>query len=84
MIAEKYVARPLLSLQEVAQSDTLGKAYWLSGTENPADGLAKRKCDTVPFSPLMRLGPFFPEAPRPSKEEATWETPAGVGERGGQ
>ena len=47
MVAEKYLVRHFLSAQQFTEEGELDNAYWLPGTENPADGLSEIKSGAV-------------------------------------
>ena len=84
VFAAEYLRRHSLPIQDVAQSETASNVPWSPGTADPADSLAKQRCDVAPLSPLMRDGAFFPGNLRPSMGVATCEPPQGVRERGGR
>ena len=58
MIAEKYLERHFLSIQQALGEGDLENAYWLPGTENPADSLTKVRGDVVPLLRLLESGAF--------------------------
>ena len=60
MIPEKYLERHFLSIQQALGAGDLENAYWLPGTENPADGLTKVRSDVVPLLRLLESGSFCP------------------------
>ena len=60
MIAEKYLARQFLITQKALEEGDRGNAYWLPGTENPADGRTKVRGEMVPLSRLLESGQFHP------------------------
>ena len=52
MITEKYLVRHFLSIQRAMEEGDLENAYWLPGTENPADSLTKVR---IEMAPLLRF-----------------------------
>ena len=52
MIAERYLARHFSSAQQALEEGDLEDAFWLPGTENPADSLTKVRSE---MAPLLRL-----------------------------
>ena len=64
MIAEQYLARHYLSIQQFIEEGGLDNAYWLPGTGNPADGLTKIQSEMGPILPLLETAfstrPFAP------------------------
>ena len=67
MIAEQYLARHFLSIQQELREGELENAYWLPGTENPADGLTKVRSDAVPLLRLLASVGYRPGQLRPLK-----------------
>ena len=67
MVAGKYLVRHFLSIQQFIEDEELDNAYWLPGTENPADGLTKTKSEMGPISALRETGKFQPGLLRPPK-----------------
>ena len=65
MIAEKYLVRHFLSIQQSLEDKELDNIYWLPGTENPADGMTKMKSETSPMLNLSEFGEFHPGLLRP-------------------
>ena len=65
MTTEKYLVRHLLSILQALEEEELGNAYWLPGTENPADGMTKVKSEMFPILGLMGSGEFRPGTLRP-------------------
>ena len=72
MIAEKYLVRHFLSIQQALEAGELEDAYWLPGTENPADSLTKVRGEMALLLRLLESGAFFPGRLRPLKDVA-WE-----------
>ena len=60
MITEKYLVCHFLSIQLLIEEGELDNAYWLSATENPADGLTKIKSEMGPISSPLESGRFQP------------------------
>ena len=58
MIAEKYLVRHFLSIQQALEAGDLMNAYWLLGTENPADSLTKVQGEMAPLLRLLGSGTF--------------------------
>ena len=67
MIAEKYLARHFVSIQQELGEGELENAYWLPGAENPADRLTKVRSDAVPLLRLLASGGYRPGQLRPLK-----------------
>ena len=65
IIAEKYLARHFSGIQQALEGGDLENAYWLPGTEGPADGLTKMRSDAVPLLRLLESGEFCPGQLRP-------------------
>ena len=59
MIAEKYLVRRFLNIQQALEEGGLGNAYWLSGAENPADGLTMVRSDAAPPCTTPRNWPIL-------------------------
>ena len=72
MIAKKYLVRHFLSIQRALEGGNLENAYWLPGTENPADGLTEVRSDAVRLLRLSGSGGFRLGQLRPLKGVA-WE-----------
>ena len=72
MVAEKYLVRHFLSIQQALEEGELENAYWLPGTENPADGLTKVRSDMVLLR-LLESGGFRQGRLRPLKGAAWME-----------
>ena len=53
---EKLLTRHFQSSLDALCVGDLGNAAWISGTENPADGLTKAKSDLGPFFNLPETG----------------------------
>ena len=64
MVTGKYLVRHFLGIQQFIVEGDLDNAYWLPGTENPADG---------PFLALLETGRFQPGLLRPLKGLASRE-----------
>ena len=73
MITEKYLARHFLSIQQFVEEGELNNAYWLPGTENPADGLTKIKSEMGPIPSFLETGRFQPGLLLPLKGLASRE-----------
>ena len=67
MVTEKYLARHVLSIQQLIDEGELGNVYWIPGVENPADGLTKLRSEMGPIATLLELGSFQPGILRPLK-----------------
>ena len=67
MLAEKYLVRHFLGIQQFIEEGELGNAYWLPGVENPSDGLTKIKSVMGPILSLLETGRFQPGLLRPLK-----------------
>ena len=75
MIAEKYVVRHFLRIQQFIEEGDLDNVYWIPGTENPADGLTKIRSEMGPILALLETGRFQPGLLRPLKGLASREGP---------
>ena len=64
-IAEKYLARHFLGIQESVGSNESESAYWPPGTENQAGGSAKVKGDMAPMLRVLKSVTFCPGVLRP-------------------
>ena len=73
MIAEKYLVRHFLRIQQFIEAGDLDNAYWIPGTENPADGLTKIRSEMGPILALLETGRFQPGLLRPLKGLASRE-----------
>ena len=60
MKTEEYLVRRPLSIQRALERGDMENAYWLPGTENPADGLTSVCSDMVPLLRLLGSGRFNP------------------------
>ena len=60
LLAEKYLVRRFLSIQQLIEDGDLDNVYWLPGVENPADGLTKLKSEMRLFLPLLETCRFNP------------------------
>ena len=60
MLAEKYLVRLFRSTQQALEEGDLENAYWLPGTESPADGFTKVRSDVVPLAIPLEPGRFYP------------------------
>ena len=80
MIAEKYLARRFLSIQQALGERESDNAYWAPGTEKPADGLTKVRSNAAPLLRLSESGHFNPKSLRRLKE-AAWEERADLGQK---
>ena len=56
--AEEHLERHFLGIQQALEERDLENAYWLPGTENPADGLTEVRGDVVPLLELLESGEF--------------------------
>ena len=66
MIVEKFLARLFLIPRKPWRTTFTGyNVYWVPGTEDPADGLAKVRCDMAPLMWLLESGHFTPGTLRP-------------------
>ena len=74
-IAEKFLARHFLAIQQAVESGELANVYWLPGLENPADSLAKIKSDMVPLLRMTESGCYNPGLLRPLRGLPSNETP---------
>ena len=75
-VAEECLARRFLEIQQDPVIGGLGNVYRLPGPENPADGRAKVRSDTVPMLCLLQSGFCFPGTPRPLRGVALWKAQA--------
>ena len=73
MISGKYLARPSLSIRQFIEEGDLDNAYWIPGSENPADGLTKIRSEMGPILALLETGRFQPGLLRPLKALAPRE-----------
>ena len=73
VITEKYLVRHFLSIQQSLDDGELENAYWIPGTENPADGLTKLRSEMGPILALLETGRFQPGLLRPLKGLASRE-----------
>lgn len=64
-IANEYSARHSLSMQQSLGRHELGNFSWLPGADNPADGPAAVRRDTVPLLRLGVSGALSSGAPQP-------------------
>ena len=64
LVAEKYLAPDFLSVRRTVQSRALYNVFRLLCPGNPADGLAKHKCDVVPPPAILQRGAASPGTPR--------------------
>ena len=60
MVAERFLVRHILSTQRALEAGDLENAYWLPGTESPADGFTKVRSDVVPLAIPLEPGRFYP------------------------
>ena len=65
LIAEKYLVRHFLNIQQTLGKGDLESAYWPPETEGASDGLAKVRGDMVPLLRQLESGGFCPGQPRP-------------------
>ena len=72
-IAEKYLVRHFLRIQQFIEEGDLDNVYWIPGTENPADGLTKIRSEMGPILALLETGRFQPGLLRPLKGLASRE-----------
>ena len=73
MIAEKYLVRHFLRIQQAFEESDLENASWLLGREAPADGLTKVRSDMVLLLRLLESGRFYPGQLRPFEGVASEE-----------
>ena len=73
MVTEKYLVRHFLSIQQSLEAKELDNVYWLSGTENPADGMTKEKSEMFPMLTLSESGEFCPGISRPLHGDSSSE-----------
>ena len=66
MVAEKYLVRHILSIQQFIEEGDLDNVYWIPGTENPADGLTKIRSEMGPILALLETGRFATWSSAPS------------------
>ena len=78
MVAEKFLVRHFLSIQQFVEEGDLDNVYWIPGTENPADGLTKIRSEMGPILALLETGRFQPGLLRPLKGLASRECPGPV------
>ena len=64
---------PFFSIQQALEAGDLENAYWLPGTENPADGLTKVRSDMAAQLRPLESGCFSPGSLRPLEEVAPKE-----------
>ena len=67
MIAEKYLVRNFLIIQQALKEGDFENAFWLPGTENLSDSLAQARRDMVPLLRVLESGAFCPGRLRPLK-----------------
>ena len=67
VIAEECLVRHFLITQLPSEESDLENAYWLPGTENPADCLTKVRSDVVALLRFLDSGAFCPGRLRPLK-----------------
>ena len=60
MIAEKFLAKHFLPIQQTLEEKGLDTAYWIPGKENPADGLTKLRSEIPPLLRLLESGAYNP------------------------
>ena len=58
MVAERFLVRCVSIIQQSLGDGDLENAYWLTGTESPADGLTKVQNDAVPLFRLLETVRF--------------------------
>ena len=73
MVTEKYLVRHFLGIQQSLEEGELKNVYWISGAENPADGLTKLRIEMGPILALLETGSFQPGVLRPLKGLASRE-----------
>ena len=73
MVTEKYLVRHFLGIQQSLEEGELENAYWIPGTENPADGLTMLRSEMGPIMALLETGRFQPGILRPLKGLASRE-----------
>ena len=80
MIAERFLARIVSSIQQALEGGGLDGVYWAPGAENPADGLDKVRSAMAPL-----LGPLESVHSNPGSlrqlKGVVWEEKAGHGKR---
>ena len=63
-----------MSIQQALEDKELNTVFWISGKENPADGLTKLHSEILPLLRLLASGAYNPGILRPlegiSLEEA--------------
>ena len=67
MIAEEYLVRHFLSIQQSSEEGDLENTNWLPGTKNPADGLTEVRSEMAPLLGLLESGCLNPGSLRPFK-----------------
>ena len=65
VIAEKFLPRHFLAIQQAIEIRELDNVYWIRGRENPADGLTKLHSGGLPLLRLMESGTYNPGYLRP-------------------
>ena len=65
MLTEKYLVRHFRDIQQSLGEGELENAYWIPGTENPADGFTKLRSEMGPILALLETGSFQPGVLRP-------------------
>ena len=73
VLTEKYLVRHFLGIQQSLEAGELENVYWIPGTEYPADGLTKLRCEMGPILALLETGSFQPGVLRPLKGLASRE-----------
>ena len=67
MTAGEYLARHSRSIRQSLKAGDLDNAYWLPGTENPADGWTKVRRGMASLLRLLEPGHFNPGSSRTLK-----------------
>ena len=70
LIAEKFLARHFLVIQQAIEMEEWGNVYWIPGLGYPASGLTKLKSDLLPLLRLIGSGSYNPGNSRPFLGEA--------------
>ena len=60
VIAEKFLIRHSLAIQQALELKELDNVYWFPGLGNPADGLTGKKRDLGPLPQLLESGLYNP------------------------
>ena len=60
LLAENFLARHFLAIQQAIEIQELDNVYWIPGRENPAAGLTKLRSEMLPLLRLMESGSYYP------------------------